>query len=356
MARRLTGFAVVTAAGILGRVAAVPRYTWDGLPIAPDEPHGAAIVARCRPAGGGAREYLVLHRAHHGPDYAGDWAWTPPSGSRQPGESVLAAALRELAEETGLQAAGADLRALDLSGQWARFGLDLPPGANARLDHEHDKFEWLPAADAIARCRPAAVADGIRLADSALAPRITFRPLAVRDLPALIGWQQAPHAIRWFPDRLDLAAAAVKYGPRIAGESPTRMHVAAVDGQDIGFLQHYRVGDYPDYAEATDLPDAVGIDYAIGVERLTGRGLGPQLIWSYLRDVAAPAHPAAGRALASPDVANHRSIRALEKAGFVQAGQITVEGESSPGTLCVLDLARFFGERGRSGPRPSASN
>ena len=105
-------------------MAAVQRYTYDGLPIAQDPPHGAAIIVR-RPApdAPGGREYLVLHRAHHGPDYAGDWAWTPPSGSRQPGEPVLGAALRELAEETGLEAAAADLQAIDLSGPWVRFRL-----------------------------------------------------------------------------------------------------------------------------------------------------------------------------------------------------------------------------------------
>jgi RimJ/RimL family protein N-acetyltransferase len=79
--------------------------------------------------------------------------------------------------------------------------------------------------------------------------------------------------------------------------------------------------------------------------QLTGRGLGPQLVWNYLRDVALPAHPAARHALASPDVANLRSIRALEKAGFRQAGEIAVPGEPGPEQLCVLDLVRFFEER-----------
>ena len=32
--------------------------------------------------------YVLLHRAHHGPEWDGDWAWTPPSGSRKPGEDV----------------------------------------------------------------------------------------------------------------------------------------------------------------------------------------------------------------------------------------------------------------------------
>jgi 8-oxo-dGTP pyrophosphatase MutT (NUDIX family) len=328
-------------------VAAIQRYTWDGVPVAQDQPHGAAVMVRRPAAQAGGYEYLILHRAHHGPDYDGDWAWTPPSGSRQPGESVAGAALRELAEETGLMAVLPDLHVIDLSGGWVRFLLDVPPGTAARLDAEHDRLEWLPAAEAIARCQPAAVADGLRRAASVLTADIAFRPLAAPDLPSLVAWQQAPHVAQWFRPRLDLAAAERKYGPRITGQSPVRVHVATVDGADAGFLQHYRVGDHPEYAAATGLPDAAGLDYAIGVSQLTGRGLGPQLIWSYVREVAVPAHPAARYALASPDVANHASIRALEKAGFTRAGHIEVPGEPGPEQLCVFDLEKFLGnERG----------
>jgi len=177
-----------------------------------------------------------------------------------------------------------------------------------------------------------------------LAADIRFRPLAWPDLPALVAWQQAPHVARWFPERLDLAAAKCKYGPRIAGNSPTRVHIAIVGGRDAGFLQHYRVGDYPDYAAATGMPDAVGIDYAIGVAELTGVGLGPLLIWSHLRDVALPAHPAARYAVASPDVANVRSVRALAKAGFRLAGPISVPGSDTAEQLCVLAVRKLLGD------------
>jgi 8-oxo-dGTP pyrophosphatase MutT (NUDIX family)/RimJ/RimL family protein N-acetyltransferase len=308
------------------------RHTYDGLPIAPDPPHGAAIIVRRVATNAGSPEYLVLHRAHHGPDYEGDWAWTPPSGSRQPGESVLAAALRELGEETGLIAAGPDLRVLDLSGPWAAFGLDVPAGAMARVDPEHDRLEWLTAADAADRCHPAVVADGVRLAEQVIAPDVSFRPLALADLPALVSWQHAPHAVRWFPERLDLKAAQRKYGPRIGGDSPVRVHVAIVDGRDAGFLQHYVAGAL---VAGFTYPDAVGIDYAIGVPELTGRGLGPQLIWNYIRDVVLPAHPTAERVVASPEAANTRSLRALAKSGFDMAA----------GGRAVLDVVKFFGER-----------
>jgi 8-oxo-dGTP pyrophosphatase MutT (NUDIX family) len=320
-------------------VSAVSWHTWDGLPVAPDEPHGAAILVRRS----GTAEYLILHRAHRGPGYDGDWAWTPPSGSRQPGEPALPAALRELEEETGLVAAEADLWALDLSGGWAHFGVEVSASARVRLDAEHDRFEWLSAGAAIARCQPEVVADGIRLAEAVMAAEIAFRRLATTDLPVLVSWQNAPHSARWFPEKLDLAAAERKYGPRIAGDSPVAVHIAVVGGRDAGFLQHYPVGESPEYAEATGLPDAVAIDYAIGVPELIGRGLGPQLIWSYLRDVVRSAHPAAGHAVADPDVANSRSIRALEKAGFTRRGVLAGRAEPGEQQLCVLDLGRFFG-------------
>jgi 8-oxo-dGTP pyrophosphatase MutT (NUDIX family)/RimJ/RimL family protein N-acetyltransferase len=312
------------------------RYTYDGLPIAPDPPYGAAIIVRRpRPDGAHEAEYLVLHRAQHGPGYSGDWAWTPPSGSRQPGEAVLGAALRELAEEAGLVAAETDLRVLDLGGAWVRFGLEVPAGTAARVDPEHDRLDWLPLDEAIARCRPATVADGLRLAAAATTANVTFRPLGTSDLPALVRWQHAPHAIRWFPERLDLTAAQRKYGPRIAGDSPVRVHVVVADGQDCGYIQHYRTGHVD--PSAAD-PDAIGLDFAIGVGELTGRGLGPQLIWSYVRDVARPAHPTAHHVVASPDPANTRSIRALAKAGF----DIGARGRGAD-TRCVLDVAKFVG-------------
>jgi len=115
-----------------------------------------------RPDGKGGWEYLLLHRAHRGPDYAGDWAWTPPSGARLPGEPVLAGALRELKEEAGISSA--ELLPVDLSGHWAIFLAEVPAAIQIRLDAEHDRFEWVPEAEALARCKPASVAASVAAA------------------------------------------------------------------------------------------------------------------------------------------------------------------------------------------------
>ena len=316
------------------------RYTYDGVPITPDPPYGAAIIVR-RPAPDGDHEaeYLVLHRAQHGPDYAGDWAWTPPSGSRQPGEAVLGAALRELAEEASIVAAETDLRALDLCGAWVRFGLDVPAGTTARVDPEHDRLDWLPLDEAIARCRPATVADGLRLAAAATT--------AQRDVPA------AGHGR---PARAGALAARSARGPLVPGAPRPRGGGAQVrpadqpatrrsactcswlTGRTAATSSTTAIGDV-DPAAAD--PDAIGLDFAIGVEELTGRGLGPQLIWSYVRDVALPAHPAARLRGGQPGSGQHPlHPRASAKSGFDSTRRRRAGAEAR----CVLDVVKFFGE------------
>jgi 8-oxo-dGTP pyrophosphatase MutT (NUDIX family) len=137
--------------------------TWDGVPVASDKPFAASIVVwrqvRAR------REYLLLHRAHNGPDYDGDWAWTSPAGARQPGEETVAAARRELREETGLELAMQG--PLDhVTDEVALFAAEAPANAVVRLDAEHDRFEWVSLEEGMRRCLPTAVAEALRVADS----------------------------------------------------------------------------------------------------------------------------------------------------------------------------------------------
>jgi 8-oxo-dGTP pyrophosphatase MutT (NUDIX family) len=138
--------------------------TWDGLPVADESPYASCVVVWRD--GGAGREFLVLHRAHFGPDFAGDWAWTPPSGARLPGEHPDAAAVRELREETGLELALVPI-------EWpnpevALYVAEAPREAEVALDPEHDAHRWLRLDAAVALCLPATVADGLRAAAATL--------------------------------------------------------------------------------------------------------------------------------------------------------------------------------------------
>ena len=322
-------------------------HTWDGLEIAPDEPRGSTVVVR-RPGSGEDVELLMLHRNANGPDFDGDWAWTSPAGAPQPGEAVFGAALRELEEEAGL--VRTDVFALDLSGSWAVFAVDLDSVETVELvDPEHDRYEWLPPAACRDRVLPRWVAE-VQVTRGAAGPLlpVTFRAMRHDDVAAVVRWQQAPHAERWFHgSTLTVEAAHERYGPRIDGQHPTHMSVIQLGGRDAGYVQHYRVADHDEYAVKTKAPDAIGFDYLIGDPAYVGRGLGTRMIWTFLRDVLVPAYPDATRFLASPDHRNAASLRALAKCGFVAGDWIdmpSTRGESvTTEIVCTLDRRHWFG-------------
>jgi len=140
------------------------QTTWDGLPVAREPPYACCVVVWRQGASG--REFLVLHRAHEGLDYAGEWAWTPPSGARQPGEEPGAAAARELREEAGLELPLTRIDPLDE--EVALYLVEAPADAEVALDPEHDMLRWLPLEEAAALCLPARVAEGLRHAATLL--------------------------------------------------------------------------------------------------------------------------------------------------------------------------------------------
>ncbi|HUQ43298.1 MAG TPA: NUDIX domain-containing protein [Candidatus Limnocylindria bacterium] len=105
----------------------------------------------------GNAEILLIRRA---PGRILPGLWQCVSGSVEPGERVAMAALRELAEETGL--AGEALEAfydLDLVNQFhepsvdavllsAVFAAWVRPDVEPVLSHEHTAYRWLPIGDA----------------------------------------------------------------------------------------------------------------------------------------------------------------------------------------------------------------
>lgn len=133
-------------------------FTWDGLPISSEPPHGAAILVYRRV--GGRIDFLLLHRA--GQPQTGDWVWTPPAGARLPGEEIETCAKRELREEAALELT---LTASDFGSEnWPQFLAEAPPECEIRLSEEHDSWEWVEANEACERVLPVVVSDAMRRA------------------------------------------------------------------------------------------------------------------------------------------------------------------------------------------------
>jgi 8-oxo-dGTP pyrophosphatase MutT (NUDIX family) len=134
--------------------------TWDGLPVARERPYACVVVVWRHVDR--RREFLLLHRlAPGGVSFEGEWAWTPPSGARQPGETPDAAARRELQEEVGLELPLTYLRDASASEDVAVYVAEAPADVEVVLDEEHDRFVWLTLEEALPKCLPPVVAEGL---------------------------------------------------------------------------------------------------------------------------------------------------------------------------------------------------
>lgn len=176
--------------------------------------------------------------------------------------------------------------------------------------------------------------------------RVTTRAMTRGDLDDVVAWRRSEAVQRWWSQgELADADIAEKYAERVDGLSPTRMWVIEVNGRSVGFVQDYRIGDYPDYAVLGPDPDAIGVDYAIGADQWRGRGLGPRVLWAWMRR-ARSRFPEARTYFAAPDHRNAASLRVLAKAGFVE-GLWFDEPQAGGGVTtvvgCTLDVATVIG-------------
>jgi 8-oxo-dGTP pyrophosphatase MutT (NUDIX family) len=120
------------------------------------QPHEALVLVRR------GDEWLVLHRTPAFEAY-----WHVVAGAVEPGETAAEAAARELAEETGLDAAVLDLGrpfeyplAEESEAVRTRFApgvaavrvdaflAEAPAGWEPRLNDEHDEYRWCSPAEA----------------------------------------------------------------------------------------------------------------------------------------------------------------------------------------------------------------
>src|SRR5262245_53132286 len=79
--------------------------------------------------------------------------------------------------------------------------------------------------------------------------QLSFEPLREQDLPQVYSWLNAPH-IREFYHRKAVPhweEMRRQYLQRLDHDWPTKCFLSCV-GPPIGYIQTYRVADYPEYA------------------------------------------------------------------------------------------------------------
>lgn len=162
---------------------------------------------------------------------------------------------------------------------------------------------------------------------------LAFRALTVDDLPLLHEWLQREHVRRWWSDRETYEAVVEHYRPSIEGVDPTHLYLIVDNERPIGFIQTYRVVDYPEYRDLVQVEDGVaGVDLFIAEPELVGRGLGTEALRKFVDDVVF-ADARVQACIADPDVDNVASLRAFEKAGFVRVREFVDPSDQRPHAL-----------------------
>ncbi|MGH7759900.1 MAG: GNAT family N-acetyltransferase [Candidatus Dormibacteraceae bacterium] len=168
---------------------------------------------------------------------------------------------------------------------------------------------------------------------------IGFRRMTEADLSLMERWLTADHIVPWWGPAPTSQQVATHYLPYIRREQPTDPYLIVDDGTTVGYIQAFRVADWPAYwppgGPYASEPEAAGIDLLIGDKELTGRRLGRRVIHEFVRDIVF-IRPDVPACYADPAAANLASLGAFRKAGFVDIGPIAAPGDATPRRLLRL--------------------
>ena len=146
---------------------------------------------------------------------------------------------------------------------------------------------------------------------------ISFRPVVAADLPMLRSWMVQDHWREWWGEVETELGYIVDM---IEGRDTTRPFIFQVDGEDIGYIQYWTIGDNlfePWLSQApwmTELPaDAIGVDLSIGENDGISKGVGSAALRAFTENLLSEGFETI---IIDPDCRNKRAVRAYEKAGY----------------------------------------
>lgn len=156
-------------------------------------------------------------------------------------------------------------------------------------------------------------------------------------------WLCRPHVVAWWEPETTLDGVRDDYLPSLVDASVLPLDakagmipfLALRDGNPFGYIQAYRVMAHQKdgwWLDETD-PCALGIDQFIGEPDLLDKGLGTQMVRTFVGQLLGDARVT--KVQTDPDPTNLRAIACYRKAGFRDAGLVvTLDG---PALLMVVE-------------------
>ncbi len=164
---------------------------------------------------------------------------------------------------------------------------------------------------------------------------IGFRPLEMADLPQMHRWLNTDFVTEWYFEKEEHTYENIKkqYIPYITGKEPNQSYIITYADQPIGYIQCYRIQDYPEYAEdIAEAENAAGVDLFIGEADYLHQGLGSPILRKFLREIVFQTLEVVS-CIIDPDEANTVAKKAYAKAGFKHLKTISIPDEPGPSYL-----------------------
>ena len=168
--------------------------------------------------------------------------------------------------------------------------------------------------------------------------RIRFQKLSESDLALMHRWLNTDFVNQWYGKKqCSYEEVREKYLPRINGKAPTSSFLILYNDRPIGYIQTYRLADYPDYSQHLQVDEnAAGVDLFIGEREYIHRGLGHVILGTFLREIVF-ASEEIDSCVVGPEPKNTAAIRCYEKTGFRYLKTVHVPAEPEPEYLMRID-------------------
>lgn len=157
-----------------------------------------------------------------------------------------------------------------------------------------------------------------------------FRLLNEGDFVLLHKWLNTPHVAENWDGQCSIEDVKKKYKRKLTSILEA-CFIVEISGKPVAYVSYYKAGHAGNGEFPKEPAGTLGIDLFIAIPELLRKGLGPRIIIGFtdwLNKEFAPS-----KILADPKPENKYSIRAFEKAGFVQRG---VE-KTSAGEVVLLE-------------------
>jgi aminoglycoside 6'-N-acetyltransferase len=172
---------------------------------------------------------------------------------------------------------------------------------------------------------------------------IRFRDVVKQDMPMLYDWANLAFVSKWY-DRRKLMYDDIerKFTAGVIQIPRLHSYIIMDDNHPFGYIQTYRVRDYPSYARCVQMGDDVaGLDMYFGDLSYVGKGYASQILPLFLeRHVFTLA--GITTCIVGPEPDNRPAIRAYEKAGFQYMKTMQCNGQEKPEYIMAIMERREY--------------